>query len=210
MERKAPRKIFAEMPKEKRNVKPKSRTIKKANFDVYEHISSKRFISTAEFNNFLRVLKLDLRSGAIEREEYDYYARMANKKHENHLRKNIRKESEEPMFSEESYKDSSIKESKLKELEERKLEEKKLAEKEAVEENHGRMPFLKKMFAFFKQPGARILIFIILAAFLLYYLTRSTMSDVVQNPSILVVVVLIIIVILGRGGKTRTYEPSMF
>lgn len=215
MERKAPRKIFAEVPREKLNSKPVSRPVKKVNFDLYENITSRRKISTAEYNNFLRVLKLDLRSGNIEREEYDFYARLANKKHDAHLRKQT--VSENPIIdssaSEEAIRkvESAEREEKIKELNEKRLKERELkGEKEESLEEHKKMPFLKRMFTYFKTPGARIFLFIILAAFLMYYLTRSTMNDVIQNPSILIVVVLIIIVILGRGGKTRTYEPSMF
>ena len=174
-------------------------------------------ISTADFNNFLRVLKTDLRSGALERAEYDFYARLANKKHEAHLRK---REPFEENYFESSVSEENVKRLKEKEYEEKKFfEEKKLSEKEMMEKELEKEPekllkkkkfSLKNMRAFLGSPGTRIFAFIILAAFLLYYLTRSTMASAIQNPSILVVVVLIIIVILGRGGKTRTYEPNMF
>jgi hypothetical protein len=210
MEKKVPRKIFIDPRKEvKKTVLKKPQ---KTNFDIYDHVSSKRAISTAEFNNFLRVLKLDLRSGALDREEYDFYARLANKKHESFLKRTVSEESTQETSNSEEYarrlKEREYEE-KLKELEEKKLLERESMEKEPLEENK-KIPILKRIKSFLGKPSVRIFAFIILAAFLLYYLTRSTMSSAIQNPSILIVVVLIIIIILGRGGKTRTYDPNMF
>ncbi len=208
MEKKAPRKIFAERPREA--LKPKLKEIPR-NYDVYDNISNKRIISTAEYNNFLRVLKLELRSGDLEREEFDYYARLAKKKYENYLK---RQQSEDVERSEPtvSVNEDALRRVSERELEEKRIEERRLKEKELSEdpEYTRKVPFLQRMRAFMKKPSIRIFAFILLAAFLMYYLTRSTMSNVVQNPSILIVVVLIIIIILGRGGKTRTYEPNMF
>lgn len=211
MEKKVPRKIFIDPRKEvKKTVLKKPQ---KTNFDLYDHVSSKRSISTAEFNNFLRVLKLDLRSGALDREEYDFYARLANKKHESYLKRNVVSEEnlQETSNSEEYLRRLKEKEyeEKMKELEEKKLLDRESMEKEPLEENK-KMSILKRIRSFLGKPSVRIFAFIILAAFLLYYLTRSTMSSAIQNPSILIVVVLIIIIILGRGGKTRAYDPNMF
>lgn len=84
----------------------------------------------------------------------------------------------------------------------------KIPEEKYEEEHLKKTSRFRKIFEFLKTPLSRVIIFVILGIFLLFYLTKSGISQSLESPFFIIVAILFMILILGRGGKTRKYYPE--
>jgi len=66
---------------------------------------------------------------------------------------------------------------------------------------------LAKIMSIMKTPLFRVGAFVIIGIFLLFYMTRVGLAEIVDSPFIVVLVVLILLLIIGKGGKTRKIAP---
>ena len=175
------------------------------------------------YHTLLQNLRRAYDEGAIDLEQFNHYKGLADQS----IDKEASKQQKKTFFDGGSAK----KESKKKTVEEKEEEsssgygssekadeamrvrgEKNLDEetlKAKKEENLGKKIGKFKAFVEFMQtPIARVLFFIIVGVFLLIYLTKSNMSDVLGSPMIIVLVVVFMFLILGKGGKTRRHDYS--
>ena len=90
--------------------------------------------------------------------------------------------------------------------EEERKEERKVDEKKGEQDESLRAPFEKevkgKLFSYLMQSkGFRLTAFVVLAALLLFFLARTSLSVKEISPVILILVVLFIIFLFGYGGN---------
>ncbi len=173
------------------------------------------------YENFRRKLRRAEENGDITKDNFIYYKSLADKqmqKQEKSAQKKAEKEAQkqEQIAVTGSLNYDSNYEERLKREEEAKakLDDRKVRgeniEEDAKKENGSKLSKFKQFFTFMKSPIARVGIFIILGVFLIFYLTRINMGDVIDSPIIIILAVLFIILILGRGGKTRSVDSNSF
>jgi hypothetical protein len=184
-----------------------------------QEISHKK-IDTKEHGIYQNLL-IDLRRAygldEITKTQFDYYKSLADQVIDKEIAKTSKKSN-----SRSKQKDSEIEttndrsDSKNKEVEirennpdgkkkvrgEESLGDKLVAGKEELKLKMNKWDMFKE---FIGSPVSRILLFVVLAVFLMFYITKTNMADLMGSPMILILAIVFIIIIVGRGGKTRQH-----
>jgi len=170
------------------------------------------------YDNLMRILRRSESIGEISRSAFNEYKALADKEMQKAERAEQRKAEKEAQKQEQTLvtysdpeRDYRLEEEKYRErkaeLDERRVRGEDIEEEQPLEKE-GKLAKLKKAFAFLGSPLGRVSLFIVLGLFLIFYLTKGSMSDVIESPFIIILAVLFIILILGRGGKTRSVESN--
>ncbi|PIU22179.1 MAG: hypothetical protein COT14_02380 [Candidatus Diapherotrites archaeon CG08_land_8_20_14_0_20_30_16] len=181
--------------------------------DLTRKINELRVDKEGLYENLMRDLRLLNYNGNISRDTLTYYKELADKKLEKE-RQRIAKNKQEKT---EEQRSSSVSLTLIegRELEEKKrfMKEQQREEERTLEEKQQIVPRPSKWrtFSFFlKSPLARVILFVILGTFLLLYLTRGSMTQMLKSPYIIILAVFFIILVLGKGGKSKSLSGSLF
>lgn len=201
---------------------PIKEQVKFANVDIdlHDEITNniKKLKTQVDFDHFRDVLRNILRSNEISSEDFEAYVSKAKQRISAISKRESQKqnaEAEESKFNETNANyDSGYKSNERDDLHEldKKLDERKVRgediEEEIKPESKSKLSKFRRALNFMRSPIARVGLFIILGLFLIFYLTKGSMSDIAESPLIIILAILFIILVLGRGGKTRSTEQS--
>lgn len=164
----------------------------------------------------LQDLRRALGRDEITRQEFDDYKNLADQVIDKEIAKASKKLSLKQKSNEKEIKKEK-EESNLREPESNTpvpdFNKKKVRGEESLDEKtvnaKEELKFKGNKWGAFKQfigsPISRILLFVVLAVFLMFYITKTNMADVLSSPMILILAVVFIVLIVGRGGKTRQH-----